>query len=117
MTRNTNSTKTDKGRYVHGGTTEVSNGKIEFWESRQFQESDDDKVYVIEEIFDRRPDKLAYVLYEDSRLWWIICQYNNIIDVHDEFVTGKELLIPVKERVIREFLTGTQGGTQSTREF
>lgn len=117
MTRNTDSTKTTNGRYVHGGTTEVNKDQVEFWERKIFQQSDEDKVYVIEEIFDKRPDKLAFVLYEDSRLWWVICQYNNIIDVHDEFVTGKEILIPVKERVINQFLTGTQGGVPSTREY
>ena len=76
-----------------------------------------DSTYVLEDIYEGRPELLASVFYEDSRLWWVICQLNNILDVQSEFVTGVLLTIPSKDRVEKELVrTGTKGGVESRRE-
>jgi hypothetical protein len=52
--------------------------------------------YVITQKYDRRPDLLAYDLYNDSKYWWIFSLYNRnkIKDPLFDFKTGLEILIP-----------------------
>jgi hypothetical protein len=51
--------------------------------------------------YNRRPDKLAYDLYGDAKLWWIFALYNrnNIQDPIHDFITGLTILIPNKDYV------------------
>ncbi len=112
-----NSTYTKNSRYVHGGQTEVNGTQfIEWWDRTIFPVDTSDGTYILEKIYEGRPDKLASVLYGDSSLWWLILQYNNILDLNEEFVEGTELTIPTKDRVTKEFLvSGKTGGIPSTR--
>lgn len=81
-------------RYVNGGVTEVSPGFYEWWERVIVDKTSDDIVYTMEEKYVNRPDLLAYAFYQDSTLWWFICQYNDIINPMDELIAGKILYIP-----------------------
>lgn len=109
------SLETRNGRYIFGGKTEASPTKLEWWERRTFKSDISDRAYTLEKIYEGRPDKLAYVVYGDTTLWWVIVQYNNILDFAEEFIEGKELLIPTKERVQSEFLSSATGSIASTR--
>ena len=117
MAGNMNSTYERNGRYVHGGSTEVNNDAVEYWDRKVFDTDLTDTLYTIEEMFEGRPEKLAAIIYGDSRLWWLICQYNAIIDIQSEFVVGKQLKLPTRERVNSVFLTGKDGGIDSKREL
>jgi len=46
--------------------------------------------------YDRRPDLLAYDLYNDSRLWWVFAQRNpnRIKDPLFDFAAGTSIYIP-----------------------
>jgi|SRR3990172_2679434 len=44
-------------------------------------------------------DLLAHVEYGDSSLWWCIALANNIMNLAEEVVVGKELVIPTLESI------------------
>jgi len=94
-----NSVQRKNSRYVLGGTTEVSPGFVEWWEKGFLANDDTDLIYILEKKFEGRPDLLAYQFYDDPYLWWVICQYNVILDFNTEFVEGRVLRIPTKDRI------------------
>ena len=101
---NTNNLKnstynTKNGRYVIGGTTEVSSIAIEHWDKNVMQSHPTDIVYYVESQYVNKPHMLGYVFYGDTGLWWVICQYNGILDPITEIIEGKLLMIPLKERI------------------
>lgn len=114
-----NSTYNKKnGRYVLGGTTEVSASAIEWWEKNTMLPDSTDFIYVMEQKYEGRPDILGYVFYGDPLLWWVICQYNSILDPFAELVAGKVLLIPQQARITQTSSTNTTtGGVISTRIY
>jgi hypothetical protein len=56
-----------------------------------------DILWTITTVYEYRPDLLAYDLYNDSRLWWVFAQRNpnRLKDPYFDFITGKEIYIPV----------------------
>ena len=102
-------------RYVSGGTTEVNSTSLEWWERDILPEADDDIAYVVEKKFVGRIDLIAAVYLNDPKLWWLIAQYNNILDPYSEIVEGLILYIPTKTRA-DGMLQGRLGGISSTRE-
>lgn len=102
-------------RYVSGGSTEVNIRAIEWWDRRVFTVAADDSTYTVEKIVVGRLDLIATLHYNNPRYWWVIAQYNNILDPVAEVVEGLELVIPSLARV-RALLDGTTGGVESTRE-
>jgi hypothetical protein len=111
----TNSLYNKYSRYVGGGTTEVANNMIEWWERGILPRDATDIVYTVENFYTGRPDLIANVFYNEPRYGWVICQYNNIIDPFGEIVAGRILLIPTMARLPLLLLT-KQGGVNSTRE-
>jgi hypothetical protein len=112
---NTNSLYNKYSRYVAGGVTEHANGFIEWWERSEFQQSSSDIVYAIENIYEGRLDLIASVFYNEPRWWWIIAQYNNILDPFSEIVAGRILLIPTAER-LAFMISKRQGGVASEKQ-
>ena len=104
-----------KSRYVAGGTTEASKTAIEWWERSPLSQNDDDTLYVIQDADEGRLDLLAAFHYGESRLWWVIAQYNNILDPYNEVKVGLRIRIPKKERVEALF-SSVLGGVPSQRE-
>lgn len=45
---------------------------------------------------------ISYKFYETVELWWVIAQYNNIVNPLADVPVGLELRIPTKESVDRE---------------
>lgn len=111
----TNSTLLARSRYVAGGITEVNTRALEWWERANFREDNTDRLYAIEARFNGRLDLIAQLFLEDSRLWWVIAQYNAILDPYVEISVGRILRIPTRDRVL-SMLTGKFGGAASTRE-
>ena len=109
-----NSTKRRNSRYCSGGTTEVSEGFIEWWERNTYEVSPGDQIYTVDSKTTGRIDLIASIFYNDPTLWWIIAQSNNILEPYKEIVIGATLYIPSKEKV-DNILSGRPGGVPSTR--
>lgn len=112
----TNSTRVRNSRYVSGGTVEVNQTAIEWWERAYFSSAPDDRVYVVPKHLAGRLDRIAYEMLGEARLWWIIAMHNNILDVSGEVVEGTILYIPSADRV-KNSLSGKPGGVPSQREL
>lgn len=107
---------TTNGRYVLGGVTETSAFALEMWDKNTLSPDPSDIVYFVEKKYENKPHLLGYVFYGDTGLWWVICQYNGILDPISEIIEGKLLLIPLKDRI--STMSSNQsnvGGIQSTR--
>lgn len=105
------------GRYVLGGTTEVSSFALEMWDANTLPPDPSDVIYLVEQKYVGKPHLLGYVFYGDIGLWWIICAYNGVIDPMEEIIEGKALLIPTLDRIKTQIFSGnTQiGGVATTR--
>lgn len=115
MAEETNSVLRRKSRYVSGGQTEVGkNGNLEWWE-RTLITVGKERAYRVERKFEGRLDLIAALFLDDPRYWWVIAQYNAILDPHAEVVEGATIYIPSKDR-IDTILSGSTGGLPSTRE-
>lgn len=97
-----------KGRYGYGGGVVDYGTRLGWWEREVIPKSVTDVMVVLTSKYDKRPDLLAYDLYGSSTLMWVILQYNNIVDVNGEFVTGATLTVPTKVRVFTEILKKRQ---------
>lgn len=53
-----------------------------------------------------RLDILAYLYYEDPRLWWVIARANRIKNPLTDMEVGQTLIIPRKEAVNEALSTG-----------
>ena len=102
-------------RYVSGGRTEATSKFLEWWERAKIEDADDDIAYVVEKKFVGRLDLISAVYLGDPKIWWLIAQYNNILDPFAEVVEGLVLYIPQRSRA-QSLLTGRLGGIPSTRE-
>lgn len=111
----TNSTLVRASRYVSGGSTEVNLKALEWWERTVFPINNDDVSYVVEKRFEGRLDLITALYLKEPRYWWVIAQYNNILDPNAEITEGVILYIPTLERV-KAMMSGKIGGVPSTRE-
>ena len=109
-----NSTQVRNSRYVSGGTTEVTSRALEWWERAPLSVNEDDDTYVIEARFEGRLDLITTLFLGEPRYWWVIAQYNNILDPYTEVTEGTILYIPTLDRV-KSLLQGKTGGVPSTR--
>ena len=55
-----------------------------------------DVYYTLTQVYEYRPDLLAYDLYNDSRLWWVFAQRNPniLLDPLFDFTIGTFIFIP-----------------------
>lgn len=95
------------GRYVQGGTSDVSGNRIGWWERKVFTKSPTDIVYTITSRYANRPDLLAYEMYGRASLQWFIMQYNAVSDLYQDFNEGDVILLPDRGRLFGELLTQT----------
>lgn len=103
-TKKPRSDQVQTGRYVQGGTVVSYNNRLGWWSRRIFSSSPDDVEIVLPAKYNKRPDLLAAEIYGKSNLQWIVLQYNNIIDINTEFITGKTIIVPTAKRVFTQFL-------------
>lgn len=111
----TNSTLDKKSRYVGGGVTENEPNGLGWWERRQWEFSQDDELIVVSQKYEHRIDLLASDYLNDSHLWWVIAQYNAILDPYAEIVQGTYLRIPPASKV-QDMISGRTGGVTSQRQ-
>jgi alpha-L-fucosidase len=78
-------------------TTVVNNKFLDVMTPRPIPKDPSDVYYTITQVYEYRPDLLAYDLYGDSRLWWVFAERNpNRLsrDPYFEFVSGIQIYIP-----------------------
>lgn len=99
-----NSLSKDNTRMLNGGETEIKGNKLGWWERRILQQDPvSDTIIRITNSYDRRPDLVAFDFLGTTQLTWVILQYNNIVDINEEFVLGKEIVVPSSDRARTEF--------------
>lgn len=66
--------------------------------NRPITKKTDDVLYEIDNVYEYRPDLLAFDLYGDSALWWVFAQRNpNVLkDPLFDFKSGYKIYIPQK---------------------
>ena len=92
--------KKKNSRYLQGGETEVFKERLGWWERRTDIPTDqfDDQTFVITKKFEYRPYLVAKIFLGREDLEWLVLQYNEIVDIMEEFVVGREIKIPSKGR-------------------
>jgi hypothetical protein len=87
--------------------TGIFNGKfLDFMTNRPIPKQPSDVLYVLPEVYQYRPDMLAFDLYTDPKLWWVFAARNpNRLskDPYFDFVAGIEIYIP-KLETLRQVL-------------
>lgn len=102
-------------RYVQGGLTDVFSDRLGWWDGYQLTTAPDDiPPFALQAKYDTRPDLLAYDTYGKSTLMWLVLQYNLIVDINTEFVTGAIITLPSKSRVFSSILSYQAGGNPVT---
>jgi len=97
---NKSSVKKRHSRYLQGGTTDVFKDRLGWWERRDDILTDqvDDIVFTITKRYEHRPYLVAKIFLGREDMEWLILQYNEIVDIIEEFVAGREIRIPSKNR-------------------
>lgn len=93
-------------RYLQGGHSELSGNKIAWWERTPISEDRvDDIIILISTVYNKRPDLVAYDYYGSTEFEWVVLQSNDIVDINEEFVIGKTIRIPSRQRVVANITT------------
>ncbi len=109
-TQPTSSTDVPLSRYVQGGQTDVFPSRLGWWDGITFTTASDDLKFTLEARYNTRPDLLAYDVYGKSTLMWVVLQYNAIVDINEEFITGVTVILPSKSRLFSSILINQTGG-------
>jgi hypothetical protein len=99
------STDRRNSRYIQGGTTDLFNNRIGFWQRNKFPKHETDISFTIDSKSDRRPWIVAHNFFGDVELMWFVLQYNTILDVDTEFVAGKIISLPTPSRLFMDLLS------------
>lgn len=93
------------GRMVQGGSVDLIGNRLGWWERKLLPRSPTDITYTITAKYAHRPDLLAYDLYGRASLQWFVMQYNNVVDLYDDFGEGVEVILPTRARLFGELLS------------
>ena len=74
---------------------------LDVWPGKTITADATDALYQIDNIYNLRPDLLAYDLYQDSSLWWVFAVRNPDVLTNPlfGFTTGKIIYIPTKATI------------------
>jgi len=88
--------------YYNTGTNEFY---LDLMVNRSIPKNADDRLFTINQVYNLRPDLLAYDLYGYSELWWVFAQRNpnTLVDPLGDFTLGKNIYLPQLE-TLREVL-------------
>jgi alpha-L-fucosidase len=84
----------------------VNNKFLDVLTYRPIPKDPSDVYYTITQVYEYRPDLLAYDLYGDAKLWWVFAERNpNRLgkDPYFDFVSGMKIYIP-KLSTLQEIL-------------
>lgn len=68
--------------------------------------------YTITQAHRHRLDLVALKVYGDDSMWWVLAQYNGMINVMAETVTGRVIQVPMHDEVMNLL---NQSAVQSSR--
>lgn len=99
--QNKNSLRKRYCRYAQGGNTDEFANRLGWWERFDLTDTQNDDIFIskLPKTYEKRPDLLAFDMYNRSDYDWVILQYNNIVDIEEEFIAGVSLIVPSKLRV------------------
>lgn len=88
-------------------TTKQNSLYLELLSLRPVAAESDDQDYVIENGYKHRPDLLAFDLYGDAKLWWVLVLRNRSIlkDPIYDFLPGVSIKLPKKTSVDQTLAT------------
>jgi hypothetical protein len=66
---------------------------IQFLKQLQ-SDSTQNKIAVVPNDMEGRPDLIAYAAYGTELLWWLIIEANNIFDIESGLKAGTQIIIP-----------------------
>lgn len=96
---NKSSLKKSRSRMLNGGETEIKGNKLGWWERKHLpKEGATDIEVKIDEEYVGRPDLVAFDFLGTTRLMWLVLQYNDIVDINEEFALGKIIVVPSPTR-------------------
>lgn len=77
-------------------TTQYSQFFLDVMVNRPIPKYSDDQVFVINSVYQYRPDLLAFDLYQNSGLWWVFYQRNpNTLTAPPlDFAPGTKIYLP-----------------------
>jgi hypothetical protein len=80
-------------------TGAVNNEFLDIMVDRPLPKLSDDILWTITNVYNLRPDMLAYDLYGDSKLWWVFAQRNpnRLKDPLFDFISGTEIYLPKQD--------------------
>ena len=104
------STNNRFSRYLQGGDTDIYPNRLGWWERRPIPTALDDIRVEVQPEEEGRPDLMAFRIYGNAKLAWIILQTNTIVDIEEEFTLGKTFNVPSSSRVSLQILTSSPGG-------
>jgi len=83
----------------------VNNQFLDVMVNRPIPFQPSDIYWEIAQVYEYRPDLLAYDLYADSRLWWVFASRNpnRLKDPYFDFVAGVGIYLP-KADLVRQVL-------------
>jgi len=90
-------------RYTGGIVTKNRSGKnfLILRNQLNLEPSDGDIFVTITGDIANRPDLIAQKAYEDTRLWWVIYEFNDIRDPMFDLRAGMILRLPQLQRVLQ----------------
>ncbi len=88
-------------------TTKENSLYLELLSLRPIAAESDDQDYIIENGYKHRPDLLAFDLYGDAKLWWVLVLRNRSIlkDPIYDFIPGVTIKLPKKTNVDQTLAT------------
>lgn len=114
MSRTNSVTDSKNSRYVQGGITDKYPSRTGWWEARDLVWQDDDIRYIVDKTTEARPDLISYKIYGKAMYYWIVLQYNNIVDLEEELTPGREIRLPTFTRLILSIFNKKTGGNPVT---
>jgi hypothetical protein len=64
-----------------------------------FKTTSTPRLYQINKFEAGRPDLISQGIYQNSNYWWILMQYNDIVDVFSELKAGLILQVPSRKDI------------------
>ena len=83
--------------------TTINKKGLGMMKNRSIPKYSDDISFKITSVYDKRPDLLAYDLYNNQNLWWVFAQRNMDVlkDPVYDFVPGTEIYLPKQSQLQR----------------
>jgi hypothetical protein len=104
---NKTSMRKKNSRMLQGGTTEVYKDRLGWYEKRTDVPKDqyDDIVFTITKKYEYKPWLVAQIFLDRADLEWLVLEYNDIVDIMQEFVVGRVINIPSRSRTNFSIIT------------